>query len=70
MLAVAIEIVKIIPKVNKIFLRCLPIKKKLSKEIYKDGMKLLFHTNGGIAKEPLSNVLNVTDVVTVNLEGV
>lgn len=35
----------------------------------KEGLKLLFHTNGGIAKEPLSDLLTVTDAVTVDLKG-
>jgi pyruvate formate lyase activating enzyme len=34
-----------------------------------EGLKLLFHTNGGMAKEPLSDLLAVTDAVTVDLKG-
>ena len=35
----------------------------------KQGLKLLFHTNGGLAEEPLSDLLEVTDAVTVDLKG-
>lgn len=35
----------------------------------KEGLRLLFHTNGGIAKEPLSDLLTVTDAVTVDLKA-
>ena len=35
----------------------------------KEGLKLLFHTNGGLAEEPLSDLLEVTDAVTVDLKG-
>lgn len=35
----------------------------------KEGLKLLFHTNGGLGEEPLSDLLKVTDAVTVDLKG-
>ena len=35
----------------------------------KEGLRLLFHTNGGLAEEPLSDLLSVTDAVTVDLKG-
>ena len=35
----------------------------------KEGLKLLFHTNGGIAPEPLADILTVTDAVTIDLKG-
>jgi len=34
-----------------------------------EGLRLLFHTNGGLAEEPLSDLLEVTDAITVDLKG-
>jgi len=35
----------------------------------REGLKLLLHTNGGLEEEPLSDLMKVTDAVTVDLKG-